>query len=542
MGSVSRAGFRVVLAAVSALVLASCGTSEPEVEGASPDMRRLTDAQYRNIIADVFGPQILVPGESHPPVRTDGLLAVGTRTSRITPSGFEEYYSRARLIAQQVVSPENRDVAFPCKPASVSAADDACARQFFSEAGLLLFRRPLNEKELTTAVEVSREGAKLGGFYDGVAVGLIGLLTAPQFLFVIDETEPDPDRKGEKRLTAYAKASRLSFLLWNSTPDRALLAASADGSLHTRAGLERQVDRMMASPRLETGMRAFFDDFLHFDRFETLEKDAVIYPAFTAEVIEDAREQVLRTLVSHVVVENRDYRDVFTTTKTFMTGPLARVYRVPLARPPGVDRAWVPYEFTPDDHRAGIVSQIGFVALASHPGISSPTLRGVAIRDHLLCQKVPDPPGDVDFSLFEDPDSGLKTARDRLEAHRTAPACAGCHKITDPIGLALEHFDGAGQFRTTENGAPIDTSGDLDGVPFNDAIGLGKALRESPAAMSCVVGRLASYALGRSMTRNERPFVQYLEETFANDGYRFLDLVRTVAMSNALYKVKESKQ
>src|SRR5690606_7737678 len=122
--------------------------------------------------------------------------------------------------------------------------------------------------------------------------------------------------------------------------------------------------------------------------------------------------------------------------------------------------------FDENDPRAGLVSQVGFLAMASHPGRSSPTLRGQAIREHLLCQSVPEPPGDVDFTLFEDPDSSLKTARERLVAHANVPACAGCHKITDPIGLALENFDGAGQFRTTENGAPIDTSGELDGISF----------------------------------------------------------------------------
>ncbi|MFL2769949.1 MAG: DUF1588 domain-containing protein [Rhodospirillaceae bacterium] len=125
-----------------------------------------------------------------------------------------------------------------------------------------------------------------------------------------------------------------------------------------------------------------------------------------------------------------------------------------------------PFEFSENDPRAGILTQVGFSALASHPGRSSPTLRGKSIREAVLCQKVPDPPGDVDFSLFEDPNSPNKTARERLTAHSTEPACAGCHKITDPIGLALEQLDGIGQLRTSENGVVIDVSGNLDGTPL----------------------------------------------------------------------------
>ena len=528
------------LAVASSVVLASCGPSEPQTSGAPPDMRRLTNEQYVNTIIDVFGPHITVASQADPLLRTDGLLAVSTRSARITPSGFDKYYNQARAIAQQIVRPENRDSMFPCKPTDATAADEACARMFFSQVGRLLYRRPLTPAEVQTPVIAATEGAKTNGdFYRGIAVGLAGMLTTPKFLFIIDTTEPDPDRAGAQRLTPFAKASRLSFLLWNTTPDDVLLTAAEKGELNSEAGLKRQVDRMMASHRLDTGVRAFFEDFLHFDQFETLEKDSIIYPAFTVQVAEDAKEQVLRTVLDHLVMRGQDYRELFTTRKTFITGALARIYRVPTKRP--TDSAWVPYEFPPDDPRAGILTQVGFAALASHPGRSSPTLRGKAIRESLLCQKVPDPPGDVDFTLFEDPNSPNKTARERLTAHRTAPACAGCHKITDPIGLGLENLDGVGQFRTTENGAPIDPAGDLDGVPFTNTAELGKALYSNPAATSCVSYRLASYALGRSPASTDKEFLTYLDQQFAEDGYQFPKLLRRIALSDALYAIAAPK-
>ena len=217
-----------------------------------------------------------------------------------------------------------------------------------------------------------------------------------------------------------------------------------------------------------------------------------------------------------------------------MSGPLGRIYRVPVDRPDG---GWIPYEFPEGDQRAGLITQISFAALYSHPGRSSPTLRGRAIRESLLCQKIPDPPGDVDFSLFNDPNSPNKTARDRLSAHATQPACAGCHKLTDPIGLAMERIDGAGQLRTTESGASIDPSGDLDGVKFTDAVGLGKAMRDNPAVPPCIVNRVYSYATGRTPERTEQPLLNHFEKQFTSAQFRLPKLLQSIAASDALFAV-----
>ena len=520
--------------------MAGCSDGEPVAKGAPPTMRRLSNEQYRNVISDIFGPQITVAGQGDNLARADGMIAIGSRMARITPAGFEKFYNLARLISTQVVSPANRDSEFPCTPADPKVADDTCAKQFYAKVGRLLYRRPLTTAELDEAVKAANEGAKTkGSFYAGAAVGLVGMLTSPQFLFIVDETEPDPDHAGQQRLTAYAKAARLSFLLWNSTPTDDLLTAAEKGELHKDSGLEKQVDRMMASSRLDSGVRAFFEDFLRFEQFDTLEKDATIYPAFSLKVTEDAREQVLRTMIDHLITRDADYRELFTTRKTFVTGPLARIYRIPVTRPSG--NAWQPYEFPEGDLHAGILTQIGFAAVASHPGRSSPTLRGRAMRESLLCQKVPDPPGDVDFSKFEDSDSPNRTARERLTAHRSMEACAGCHKITDPIGLGLENLDGAAQQRTTENGAVIDTSGDLDGIQFKDAVGLGQAFHDHPATANCVVDRLATYAFARVPRTEDKAYVTYLQKSFANDGYRFAPLLKRIALSDAFTAVAPAK-
>lgn len=527
---------RVSIAVVAAgLVLGSCDQAAPPTVGAAPTMRLLSESQYRNTIADLFGAHIAVGGTFDPLIRTNGLLTVGATNARITPAGLEQLDRMARSIASQVVAEKNRNVLIPCVPASQSTADDACATKFYASVGRLLYRHPLSPEELNSPVAVAHSAAtNLGNFYDGLASGLAGMLVSPSFLFSIDTTEPDPKQTGKTRLDAYAKATRLSFFLWNSAPDDPLLTAAEKGELNTKKGLTTQVERMLASPKLETGTRAFFNDMLAFDDFSKIEKDSIIYPIFSAVVAEDAKEQTLKTITDHLIAQKGDYRELFTTRKTFMSGPLGRIYRIPIDRPDG---GWMPYEFPEGDPRAGLITQISFAALYSHPGRSSPTLRGRAIRESLLCQKIPDPPGDVDFSLFNDPNSPNKTARDRLSAHATAPACAGCHKLTDPVGLAMEKIDGAGQLRTTESGAPIDTSGDLDGVKFADAAGLGKAMHDNAAVPSCIVNRMYSFATGRVPAREEKEVLDFFEKNFASAGYRFPELLRKIAVSDALFAV-----
>ena len=378
-------------------------------------------------------------------------------------------------------------------------------------------------------------GDQLGDFYEGLAYSLAGMLVSPKFLFINETIEPDPENPGMYRLDNFAKAARLSYVLWNTAPDEVLLAAAEANELSTSTGLEQQFERMMASPRAKDGLREFFSDMLHFERFENLEKDPIIYPAFAMRLADDAKEQTLRTITHLLLDEAGDYRDIFTSRKTFMSGPLGLIYQIPVSDP----SAWVAYEFPEDKPWAGIHTQLSFQALFSHPGKSSPTLRGKAVREQLLCQKVPDPPGDVDFSNFNDDAHAVhKTARQRLAVHNVEPSCAGCHKIMDPIGLAMEQFDGAGQFRTMENDAVIDTSGELDGVPFTDAVSLGQALHDNPAAPSCVTSRLYAYATGRSTESSERKWMAFLQDKFSESGYEISDLLRQIVISDAFYRVK----
>jgi hypothetical protein len=534
-------GGAILLVGLALATMAGCGKSvrsdEPATAGAPPEMRRLTEDQYRNVIADVFGADIVVGGRFDPTIRSNGLIAIGASTVSITPSAFERYDDLARFIASQVLDEKHRDEFVPCKPATATGADPKCAEMFLSRVGRLLYRRPLSKAELASEVSIANEATHtLGDFYRGLSSGLVAMLEAPAFLYVADRVEADPAHPGAHRLDAYSTAARLSFFLWNTGPDDELLTAAEKGQLSDKEGLAKQVDRMITSPRLVAGARAFFSDMLALDDTDTLQKDTQIYPAFGASVANDSREQTLRTITDLLIERRGDYRDIFTTRETFLNESLGLVYRVPVSSPDG----WSHYEFSPSEHpeRVGIQAQINFEALHAHPGSSSPTIRGRAIREILLCQKIPDPPGNVDFSLFSDTHNAVfKTARERLKAHSTVATCAGCHKLMDPIGLALENFDGAGAFRDDENGAPIDASGDLDGIKYKDAAGLGVALHDNPNAASCLVNRLYGYASGHTPVKSEAALLSYFNKYFAADGYRLPELMRRIAVSDALYAV-----
>jgi hypothetical protein len=515
-------------------------SGEPKTSGAPPLARRLRPDQYRRVIADVFGPAIKVDGRFEPDVRDDGLFAVGAGHVGVTSAGMEQYDAMARGIAAQVVSEKHRDTLIPCKPRSAAAPDDVCSLQFFAKAGPLLYRRPLTQDELDEARQLANTAARtLRNFYSGLELSLAGMLESPQFLFRREVAEPDPNKPGAYRMDAYSKASQLSFFLWNAGPDAKLMEAARMGKLDTPSSLADEVDRMLRSPRLEAGVRAFFTDMLQFDLFDTLAKDAHIYPKWTVKVAQDAQEQTLRSIVDLVLTRHGDYRDLFTTRKTFLTPLLGSIYGVPVARSAEAEQQ--AFEFPDGDAHAGLHAQASFVALHSHEGLSSPTLRGKALRELLLCEPVPAPPGNVNFATAQDTHNpNFKTMRARLTAHRTDPTCAGCHKLMDPMGLALENFDSDAGFRSAENGEALDTSGELDGHEFTDAAGLGRALHDNPATAPCFVRRLYSYATGRPAVRRDMAWIRYLEKSFAHDGYRAPDLMRRIATSENFYRVTEA--
>jgi hypothetical protein len=520
------ARFAAALLALAAMTAAAAAQEAPHLSG----MRRLTQSEYRNSIADIFGSDVLVQGRFEPDRRVGGLLSASSAILSISPAGFEAYARMADAIAAQVVDAKHRGVLIACKPANVKAADDACAGQVLTHYGLLLFRRPLTAHESAARIALAHDVAlKTKDFYAGLRYGLASLLAAPDFLFRAEYAVPDGS--GGWTLDGASRAGRLSYLLWDTTPDAALLAAAADGDLARPEGVARQVARLMASPRLAAGMRALYADFLELDTPVT--KDAATYPKTSDALAAAAREETLRDMLDLTLTRQDDMRDLLTTRRTVLNRDLAAVYGVPFA----FGSAWVPYEFNAASGRSGLLTQVAFLEQFAHPGRSSPTRRGVALLDIFLCQPTPPPPAGVDFSLANGSDPSLKTVRQRLLAHAANPACAACHTRSDPLGLALEDFDGLGQARASDHGAAIDVSATWQGKSFSGAQGLGRMLHDDPAFPACFARKLYAYGAGADAEKLAPPLTRDLAKAFAAAAYRVPALLRALTADPQFFRV-----
>lgn len=491
-------------------------------------LRRLSEGQYRNTIADVFGREIKITGQFDPDRRVGGLLASSDTTLSITATGFEELSRVGRAVADQILAEQARAKYLTCLPKDPKAPDTACTKEFLATYGTRLFRRPLSASQmaqrLALAESVTRE---TGSYYTGLHAALVSLLTAPDFLFRLERASADG-----KTLDGYSRAARMSGLLWNSAPDTELLRAAGAGELDTEAGLMRQADRLMASPRFQRGMTAFFDDMLQLERVKYLTKDSKIYPKYNDAIARSAPEETRRMVLGFLFTENNDYRDLLTSRRTYINRPLAALYGVPFT----FESEWVPYEFPADSGRSGVLTQATFLSAFAHPARSSPTLRGVGLREAFMCDPTPDPPPDVDFSLVNAANNpSLKTLRQKLLAHAEDESCASCHVRTDPIGLALEQFDGIGARRELENGAPIDVSAKLGKKSFIGAQGLAFVLRDDPKIPACLVRNIYAYGSGEDGEEMDPERWTSASEAFAKSGYRVRPLLKHAVSSSSFY-------
>ena len=502
------------------------GYDTSEFEPGPVAMRKLTQAQYANSIFDVLGDDLVLPNIAEPDVEQSGLLSVGASQASVSPRGVESYEEAALILAEQALRTSERQARLvPCQPTGVG--DRACAEQAVTQIGQALWRRPLSadERERLTTLAISA-AATYGDFFEGLEAAVAAMLQSPWFLYRIELGEEDPDAPGTRRFTGWDLASRLSYFLWNTTPDAELLRAAEAGELSTDAGLRAQAERLLASPRAREGVRNLFSEQFHLHELDYQTKDAASFEHYSSELGADAREETLR-LLEHIVFDvDADFRDAMTTRTTFINPRLAALYDVPAPSLDGFAQVNLPE----GEQRAGLLGHASLLSLNSHPIASSATLRGYFVRTVLLCQQIPPPPVNVDTSIPE-PSGMTRTLRDRVAEHLEDPSCAGCHDLVDPIGLGLENFDALGRWRDTDNGAMIDPSGELDGAAFLTPDALGAAVRDHEDFAPCVVKTTLRYALGRRASFGERGVRNELEARFARSGYRVKPLLLEVVMS-----------
>jgi hypothetical protein len=496
----------------------------PRFAPAAATLHRLTVAQYGNAARALLGPDVTVPTDLEADTPLHGFNAVGASELTISPRAAEQYETAALALAGQIVGrPEARAALLGCDPAGAD-----CLRTAYARLGRLAWRRPLAADEVEALTQLSlASGAELRDPWQGVIHALSAILQAPDFLFRVERGEPDPSQPDRQRYTSLEMASRLSFFLWNGPPDDALLAAGERGELSTEAGVRAAAERLLADPRAEAALTGFFAEYLHLDRLDAgLQKDPGTFPQVTATLAASMKAEIEALFMDVAFTRDADFGEILTSRRVFVNAELAALYGLPTPPDPAVH---APYDLPPGHPRGGLLATAGILALYAHNTITSPTLRGKFVVGNLLCVDIPPPPAGVIAQLPEG-DGSPETMREKVSRHRADPTCNGCHQYMDPLGLALENFDAVGAYRTTDQGLPIDATGELMGERFQGAAGLGKALRETPDFGACLVRRMYRHATGHLENPGEEPAVRALVERLAEGGHRLKALaVETVA-------------
>jgi len=489
-------------------------------------LRRLTVAQYKNTIADLFGPNVVVP-DLEPDTALAGFASIGAATVSVSPHLVEQLETAALSIAHQALADATARVTLVgCNPPSTSTTDDACASAFLAKLGRRAWRRPLATDEVAAIVAVVDNAQTVTkSFFGGLEYGVAALLESPHFVYREELGAPVAGKPGTLAFEDHELATRLAYLVWNTTPDDALLDAADAHQLSQGNGFATAVARLVASPRAATGTSTFFSEYLRLADLDTLPQLPTIFPQKTDTLGPAMRGETQRFLAD-LATGGGDMRGLFDSPTTFVNAELAKLYGLPAVT--GTD--YVKTTLPATGLRVGYLGQGSFLALNAHSNVTSPTYRGKFIREMLLCQSIPPPPMNVP-PLPDDVPGQPQTMRQKLAVHRAVEPCKTCHTLMDPLGLAFENFDGIGAFRTMDAGQVIDASGDLDGKPFNNPRELATLLHDDPRAMQCLARNLYRYATGHVETAGEEPAVQQLAQGFATGGFKYASLVNSLVDS-----------
>jgi hypothetical protein len=486
-------------------------------------MRRLTHSQYNHTVRDLLGDQTN-PANQFPAEDFVNGFQNQADAQSIPALLAEAYGAAAGKLARNAFRGGDPNRLIPCKQ------DLPCRAQFVREFGLKAFRRPLGSKEIERYTKLFTGQPD---FLSGAQLVVEAMLQSPNFLFRVE-------RGGDSRL--YEIASRLSYFLWDTMPDAALFHAAAAGNLDAAATARRMLD----DPRAKQSLDEFVTQWLRFDRVLNTVKDRASFPMFNPELAAAMTEET-RLLIADAVWNDRNFMTVFQSDYGFLNSDLASLYKFPA--PPGEFQR---VQFPPDTDRGGLLGEATFLALTSKPSDTSPTARGLFVREQFLCQHVPDPPPGVNSNLPPVSESKPQTNRDRLAAHLTNPSCSSCHRLIDPIGFGLEKFDAIGAHRdkllltfrpgrkekkeTTTALLDLDTSGEIAGIQnseFHSPKELGHVLAESSECRQCVVKQLFRFAYGRMETPADRPLIDSAFDRFRNSQFRFKELMIALAAAQA---------
>jgi hypothetical protein len=423
-----------------------------------------------------------------------------------------------------------RRAIFSCRPTAPEEAVP-CARRIIERLATQAYRRPLSTRDVDELMPFYERGAKDGGFENGVRTALQAMLSSVHFLFRAEAPPATAKPGGVYRISDVDLASRLSFFIWGTIPDRELTDAARRGELSKPAVFERQVQRMLADRRSEALATRFASQWLRLQDLHKVEPDALSFPYFD-EMLAAAMTRETELVFDHLVRADRPVLELLTADYTFVNERLARHYGIPGVSGPEFRK--ISY---PDDKRRGVLGHGSILTLTSHGNRTSPVLRGKWVLEVLLGTPPPPPPDDVpDLEETGDAKDGrFRSVAEQLALHRESLACSSCHNVIDPIGLALDNFDVTGSWRIKDRGVPVDPSGELyDGTPIKGSADLRAALvARSDIVISHFTEMLMSYALGRRVEHYDMPAIRRIVRDAKANDYRLSSLILGVARSAA---------
>lgn len=485
-----------------------------------PVLRRLTNTQYNNTVRDLLGDDTRI-AEQFPPEDFVNGFRNQFQSQSVSPMLAESYAAGAEKLAKSAFRGGDTRGLVPCKETTA-----ACGAAFIKDFGRKAFRRPLSDNEQARYLKLWTMG--------GAQMVVEGMLQSPNFL-LRTENGADPAWR------PYETASRLSYAIWNSMPDAELFRAAAAGELGAPEGVEKQARRMLRDPRARTTVDEFATEWLRFDSLMAAVKERASFPMYTPELAQAMTEES-RKLVEHLVWENRNFMELYSADYAFVSTPLAKLYGVP-APAEEFGKVTLPAE----SERSGVLGQAMFLAATAKPAETSPTARGLFVREHFLCQDVPQPPPGVNANLPLNSRDKPMTNRERLGVHLANESCASCHTLIDPIGFGFEKFDAVGQRREKlkivftperkEKGKPetvlldLDTSGNIAGVAnssFRSPRELGTILAGNMQCQQCVVKQLFRYFQGRMEKAGDAAVIRRSFDDFRKSGFHFQELMVSV--------------
>ena len=460
-------------------------------------------------------------------------ISAGTRTVAVaftrtlpsavasgSPIGIDKLQISGPYNGRVPADTPSRQQVFVCLPTS-SGEEAPCARTIISTLAKSAYRRPVTERDVQPLLAIYAAGRIAGSFDTGIERALEAMLSSPKFLFRVEEEPVDATRGTVYPLSNLELASRLSFFLWKSIPDDDLLDVATRGMLTDPAMLATQVRRMLADRRATRFMDDFVEQWLHVRNIYSHEPDGVRFRGFDP-TLRDAMVRETQLFFASQVREDRPIQELLRANYTYLNERLARHY--------GIDDIYGSHlrrVTLTDDRRFGLLGQGSVLTVTSYPNRTSVVVRGKWVLENLLGSPPPPPPPNVPPLKENTPGAKPESLRDRMEQHRSNPVCASCHTRMDPLGFALEHYDAVGQWRETDDGAPINTMITLAGETIDNPAAFREALLDygQDAFIRTVVEKLLTYALGRGVSYTDAPTVRQLVRDLTNDNYRWSSLV-----------------